>query len=382
MKQMKLGLYIHIPFCQQKCFYCDFPSHANLAHLYRPYITALCQEISGIGGVLSGDTIIDTIFIGGGTPTLLPGDCLEELLKQIQCSFAIDKQVEFSIEANPGTVDGEKLSLLRAGGVNRISFGVQAFADPLLASIGRIHSAAQASEGVTMAKQVGFTNINVDLMYGLPGQTRTQLRESILQAVQLGVTHISAYGLKVEEGTPFFALQAKDALVLPEEEEEEGMYELTTQLLPEQGFNRYEISNYGKAGYECRHNLKYWQYAPYIGLGAAAHSFWQGERVANTADVATYIQRVTSGQSPVETREIPEKGIGMAEYVFLALRTTQGLFVTNFNQYFNVDFFHYYGQVVSSLAKKELLVVTSERIYLTKIGMKYGNVVFRAFLPD
>lgn len=378
---MKIGLYIHIPFCQQKCFYCDFPSHANLAHLYRPYIAALCQEISGMGGVLSGDTI-DTIFIGGGTPTLLPTDCLQQLLEQVQHSFTLDEQVEFSIEANPGTVDEEKLTLLRAGGVNRISFGVQAFADPLLASIGRIHSAKQAIEAVTMAKQVGFTNINVDLMYGLPGQTTSQLRQSILQGAQLGVTHISAYGLKVEEGTPFFALQAQGALILPEEEEEEGMYELTTQLLPEHGFNRYEISNYGKDGYECRHNLKYWQYQPYVGVGAAAHSFWQGERVANTTDVATYIQRLTNGQSPVETREIPEIDIAMAEYVFLALRTTQGLFVGNFNQYFNVDFFHYYGQVVSSLVKKELLVVTPKQIYLTKIGMKYGNVVFRAFLPD
>jgi len=378
---MNIGLYIHIPFCQQKCLYCDFPSYANLDHLYQPYIAALCQEISGLGGVLSGNRI-DTIFIGGGTPTLLSTAQLQQLLQQIQSSFIIDQDVEFSIEANPGTVDREKLLVLQAGGVNRISFGIQTFADSLLRSIGRIHSATQAIEAVTMAQQIGFGNINIDLMYGLPGQTTAQLRASILQAVKLNVTHVSAYGLKVEEGTPFAIMEQQGRLLLPEEEDDEAMYELTTKELPEAGFKRYEISNYGKAGYECRHNLKYWRYQPYMGLGAAAHSFWQGERLANTVDVPSYIQRIQSGQLPLESRERPERSIAMAEYVFLALRTVQGLLLQNFNQYFAVDFFQHYDDVVSSLVAKGLIVVTHEQIYLTEIGMKYGNIVFRAFLPD
>lgn len=377
---MKIGLYIHIPFCLQKCLYCDFPSHANLAYLYQPYIAALCQEISGLGGVLSG-CIVDSIYIGGGTPTVLSADCLGQILQQVHDSFSIDKNAEISIEANPGTIDQEKLLVLRANGVNRISFGVQTFSDQLLLSIGRIHSAAEAIEAVNMAQQAGFSNINVDLMYGLPGQSIQQLKDSIMQAVALNVTHISAYGLKVEEGTPFDVMYQEGTLLLPDEDADEGMYELTTQLLPAKGFMRYEISNFAKAGYECSHNLKYWQYQPYVGVGAAAHSFWQKERIANIADVRTYIQRIESGQLPVDVREIPENGIAMAEYIFLALRTVQGLCVPNFNQYFSLDFFRYYEDIVSMLVDKKLVVATENQIYLTEIGMKYGNVVFGAFLP-
>ncbi|MBC8014472.1 MAG: radical SAM family heme chaperone HemW [Sporomusaceae bacterium] len=378
---MKIGLYIHIPFCQQKCLYCDFPSSANLTHLYQSYVTALCREISGLGGVLSGDTI-DTLYIGGGTPTVLSADCLQQILQQVNRSFSIDSNAEMSIEANPGTIDQEKLLVLQSGGINRISFGVQTFSDQLLSSIGRIHSAAQAIEAVTMAKQAGFNNINIDLMYGLPGQSVQQLRDSIIQAVELNVTHISAYGLKVEEGTPFAAMQDQGTLILPDEDDDEAMYELINQLLPQRGFMRYEISNFAKDGYECAHNLKYWQYQPYLGVGAAAHSFWQKERLANITDVLSYIQTVESGHLPIHMREIPKIGTAMAEYVFLALRTLQGLRVKEFNQYFKDDFFHHYGDVVSELVDKKLIVANKSRVCLTTIGMKYGNVVFGAFLPE
>ena len=378
---MKIGLYIHIPFCQQKCLYCDFPSSANLTHLYQPYVTALCREISGLGGVLSGCTI-DTLYIGGGTPTVLSADCLQQILQQVNDSFSIDSHAEMSIEANPGTINHEKLLALQSGGINRISFGVQTFSDQLLSSIGRMHSAAQAIEAVNMAKQAGFSNINLDLMYGLPGQSVQQLKESILQAVALNVTHISAYGLKVEEDTPFAAMQNQGTLMLPDEDEDEAMYDLINQLLPQKGFLRYEISNFAKEGYECAHNLKYWQYQAYLGVGAAAHSFWQTERLANTTDVLTYIQAIESGQLPIHVREIPKIGTAMAEYVFLALRTLQGLRIKEFNQYFNDDFFHHYGDVVSTLVDKKLIVADKSRIYLTPIGMKYGNIVFGAFLPE
>ena len=378
---MKIGLYIHIPFCQQKCLYCDFPSHANLTHLYQPYVAALCREISGMGGVLSG-CIVDSVYIGGGTPTVLSADGLGQVLKEIHSAFSIDKRAEISIEANPGTVDKEKLLVLRDGGVNRISFGVQTFSDSLLSSIGRIHSAAQAIESVTMAQQVGFSNINIDLMYGLPGQSIIQLEESILKAVELNVTHISAYGLKVEEGTVFATLENEGRLILPTEEEDEGMYELTTRLLPHHGFLRYEISNFAKEGYECIHNLKYWQYKPYIGIGAAAHSFVNKKRLANQSDVLSYIKAIESNQSPEEVSEIPDQGIAMAEYVFLALRTVRGLSVEHFNDYFKADFWEQYGPIVTRLIEKKLLVARENQIYLTSIGMKYGNVVFSSFLPE
>lgn len=377
---MKIGLYIHIPFCQKKCLYCDFPSHANLSHLYQPYVAALCREISDLGGVLSGN-IVDTIFIGGGTPTVLSANCLSQILQQVHASYSIDKNAEISIEANPGTIDLEKMLMLRAAGVNRISFGVQTFNDPLLLSIGRIHSATQGVEAVKMAKQAGFDNINIDLMYGLPGQTTQQLKDSILQAIKLEVMHISAYGLKVEEGTPFARMQQQGSLILPDEDTDEAMYDLTTHLLPQKGFARYEISNFALAGYECRHNLKYWQYQPYIGLGAAAHSFWKNERLANMNDVVSYIKTVEQGLLPIEVRENLEHSKAMAEYVFLALRTVQGMSVQKFNRYFNADFFTYYGDTIAMLTGKGLLMATENKIFLTEVGMKYGNVAFRAFLP-
>jgi len=377
---MKVGLYIHIPFCQQKCLYCDFPSHANLTNLYQPYVAALCREISGLGGVLSG-CIVDTIYIGGGTPTVLSVNCLSQILEQVHDSFSIEKTAEISIEANPGTVDFGKLLALRAAGVNRISFGVQTFEESLLLSIGRIHSATQGVEVVKMAQQAGFVNVNIDLMYGLPGQTTQQLSDSILQAVELDVSHISVYGLKVEDGTPFAIMQQQGALHLPDEDTDEAMYELTTQLLPQKGLARYEISNFAKIGYECHHNLKYWQYQPYIGIGAAAHSFWQKERLANMTDVAAYIRAIEQGLLPIAEREIPERSTAMAEYVFLALRTVQGMSVQKFNDYFNADFFTYYGDAIARLTGKSLILTTKDRIFLTEIGMKYGNVVFRAFLP-
>jgi oxygen-independent coproporphyrinogen-3 oxidase len=378
---MKIGLYIHIPFCQQKCLYCDFPSHANLAHLYQPYITALCQEISGWGGVLSGNCI-DTIYIGGGTPTILSADALGQILECVHTSFEVDENAEISVEANPGTIDQEKLLALQSGGVNRISFGVQSFSDSLLRTIGRIHSVAQAVEAVRLAQKVGFKNINIDLMYGLPGQTYEDLKTSVVQAIELGITHVSAYGLKVEEGTPFAKLDEQGKLRLPEEDIDEAMYVFTTEFLPQNDFIRYEISNFSKAGFECRHNLKYWQYQPYLGVGAAAHSFLQKERLSNISDVYHYITCIEKGNLPIEVREIPDAGIAMAEYIFLALRTVQGLSIQEFNNCFSCDFFQQYGKIVTKLAGQKLIEVEETQICLTTIGMKYGNVVFCAFLPE
>lgn len=377
---MKTGLYIHIPFCQQKCLYCDFPSYDNLAHLYQPYVAALCQEISGWGGVLSGD-VIDTIYIGGGTPTLLSADSLRRILECVHESFLIDENAEISVEANPGTVNQKKLLALKSGGVNRLSFGVQTFSNELLKSIGRIHTANQAIEAVIEAQKAGFDNINLDLMYGLPGQSCKDLEVSVRQAIELGVTHISAYGLKVEEGTPFAEMDKQGKLILPEEQVDEEMYNFTTEFLPRYGFMRYEISNFSKVGYECRHNLKYWQYQPYIGVGAAAHSFFQKERLSNISDVSQYISFTKKGKLPIEARENPEMGIAMAEYIFLALRTVQGLSTLEFKDYFSRDFLQQYGKIVSELTRKKLIIVSENQISLTTTGMKYGNVVFRAFLP-
>lgn len=377
----KLGVYIHIPFCRQKCLYCDFPSCADAEPLYYDYTTALCREIAGRGGILSAGKI-DTVYIGGGTPTILPDDCLLRIIDCLRSHGRIEAGAEFTVEANPGTLDSEKLAMLRACGVNRLSIGVQAFDDKLLGRAGRIHSADMAIAAVEQAAACGFDNISIDLMYGLPGQTIANFRDSLRRAAMLPVRHISAYGLKIEEGTPFAASLAAGRLELPDEAEEDAMYEAAVSFLPSQAFRRYEISNYAKAGAECRHNLKYWQYQPYLGLGAAAHSFLNKERSANTADVGEYIKRVTNGELPVESRETPEIAVAMAEYAFLALRTTLGLSFADFTGEFGMGFLVQYGKNLDRLAAQGLVAVDADSVRLTERGMKYGNIVFASFLPE
>jgi oxygen-independent coproporphyrinogen-3 oxidase len=378
---MNLGLYIHIPFCIKKCLYCDFPSMAGAEELYAAYTAALCREIAGKGGLLSSGAV-DTVYIGGGTPTALPAGCLEQVGRCLRGSVAVAPGAEFTVEANPGTLAGDKLAVLRAMGANRISLGVQAFDDRVLAAAGRIHTAAQAIEAAAAARAAGFARVSVDLMYGLPGQTPAGFRAGLERAAALPVEHISAYGLKVEEGTPFARLAAAGRLALPDEEDEEAMYDAAASFLPAHGFRRYEISNYARPGAECRHNMRYWRYGQYIGVGAAAHSFWQGERSANTADVKDYIARVTAGGEATVSRERPAPAVAMAEYAFLALRTAEGVSFADFAARFGEDFPRRYGAVAGKLAGQGLVAADGEGLRLTARGQKYGNVVFAAFLPD
>lgn len=378
---MELGVYIHIPFCLKKCFYCDFPSQQQLEHLYDDYITALCREISCQGAAFS-PAKVDTVFIGGGTPSVLPVSLLAQLLEALDAHFFIADNAEITLEANPGTLDAVKLRALKAGGVNRLSLGIQTWNDILLKNIGRIHSAQAGMQAVEMAYNAGISNINTDLMYGLPGQSLQDVEESLRMSVSLGVQHISVYGLKVEEGTRFARQLAAGTLFLPEEEVEEAMYDLAASCLPACGYPRYEISNFSRKGSECRHNLKYWRYKPYLGLGAAAHSFLHGERQANSANIEKYIRLISNGQSPVEYQERPAVGEAMAEFTFLALRTTAGLLYSDFARIFNVDFAVHFAAVIEKLERQQLLTVTKQGIFLTLRGMKFGNLAFEAFLPE
>lgn len=378
---MSIGLYLHIPFCRQKCLYCDFPSYAGCEHLYPDYATALCREIDGKGGIFSCESV-DTLYIGGGTPTLLSKLQMYDIIDGLYKRWNISDSAEFSMEANPGTVDLAKLSWLRSLGINRISFGIQSFNDRLLQNLGRIHLSQEALEAVTLAQQAGFDNINVDLMSGLPEQTPDDWAATLASAAGLGVQHISAYGLKIEEETPFFHMLEQHCLLLPSDEDDEAMYDLTAAYLPQHGFSRYEISNYAVPGRECLHNLKYWHYQPYVGLGAGAHSFTQGKRIANTANVADYIAKINRGDTPVVTVECLEQADAMAEFVFLALRTTQGVSFSDFKANFGVDFLRQFAGPVAELVQKGMLVMDKERAFLTSQGMKFGNAAFLAFLPD
>ena len=377
---MKLGVYIHIPFCRHKCAYCDFPSYSQLEHWYDRYVDALRRDIAG-QGILFPEAVVDTVYIGGGTPTVLPEKLLTGIVREVWDQFSLATDAGVSVEANPGTVTGETLVALKAAGVNRISFGVQAFDDQLLARMGRIHSANQSIEAVRLARQAGINNISIDLMVDLPGQSAADWERSLQTAVGLGVNHLSAYGLKIEEGTVFAEQFASGLLSLPDDDEQAAMYDLTNSYLAAQGYERYEISNYARPGCQCRHNLKYWRYQPYLGIGAAAHSFLGGERIANTNSVERYVDNIMQGFSPVEYRERLASTTAMAEYCFLHLRMAEGICLYDFSQQFGVSFAAVYGSAAAKLAEQDLLIITQERVRLSPLGMKYGNQVFCAFLP-
>lgn len=382
------GLYLHIPFCRQKCYYCDFPSVAlagGREKLVEPYVTALCRDIEIWQQRLTAEGYGDpaTIYIGGGTPTVLPDEIMERLLSALYLFYTNKKidECEFTVEANPGTLTEEKLHLLKRYGVNRLSIGVQSFDDECLKRIGRIHSAAEAYKSVEMAQNVGFDNISIDLIYGLPGQSFDDLRRNVSKAVSLQVQHISIYGLQVEDGTVFGKMQEQGRLQLPTDEESEKMYDYLTAELPRHGFRRYEISNFAKAGCESRHNLSYWQDIPYIGLGAGAHSYWQGQRYFTSPDIQAYITAMKEDEPHIWQMEekLTEKE-HMEEFCFLGLRTAAGISRQRFRDIFGKDLDSVYGKVLLEQANKGLLQVDEQGARLTDLGMKYGNQVFQEFL--
>ena len=379
MPQNALGIYVHIPFCRAKCSYCAFVSQVCDLSVQHSYVAALCREIAAAGGDFSVPA--DTVFLGGGTPTLLPATDLTQILQAIRETFALTEDAEISLEANPGTVDVASLKLLRQAGFNRLSLGVQSFDDQVLRGIGRIHRAAEAAQAVGMARSAGFENISMDLMFGLPLQSLNSWRETLARAVSLEPDHISAYGLKLEEQTPLALLVASGQAALPAEREEEAMYDWLNEFLPQQGFSRYEISNYARPGRECRHNLKYWRYQPYRGFGVAAHSFNGIARFANTEELSRYIARIEAGESAEEFRETLDEPDRMAEYVFLALRTTAGLSAMDFEVQFRRSFTDYFAVAIAELKKSGMLTNEKEQWRLTEKGLKLSNQAFVKFLP-
>lgn len=380
MTVQKLGLYIHIPFCRRKCFYCDFPSVAGQTSLYEAYCRALIREITDQGARFASWTV-DTVFFGGGTPTVLTAPLLIGLCRAIQQSFCLADNVEWTLEANPGTVDEAFWRELKGEGVNRISFGVQSFDDALLRRLGRIHSAQEANESIRQAAAAGFDQINLDLITGLPAQTAETFISSVKTAVKLPVCHLSVYGLTIEPGTVFAKEAAAGKLILPEEAELDRMDDFLRDYLPKEEFIRYEISNYAREGYQCRHNLKYWHYEPYLGLGAAACTFIDGERRSSEPEPAEYIRKINAGISPVVFCERPDEATAKAEMVFLALRTMPGLKFSAYHRRFAGDFFRDYQVTVDQLMKQGLVETTATSIRLTERGKKFGNQVFCAFLP-
>lgn len=385
----EFGLYIHIPFCRQKCFYCDFPSFAGREKKIDKYLQALEQECALLRQrVHSKDNARDTerkfaprtIYIGGGTPTALNAHQLAKLLEIVQNYVTVAEVEEFTVEMNPGTVDREKLLLLQQAGVNRLSVGVQSFDDNCLQKIGRIHTAQDAVDTIELAHNLGFGNISLDLIYGLPQQDREILTQSVERALTLPVQHISIYGLQLEEGTAFHRMEALGKLQLPADELVEAMHDYIVEKLPEAGYQRYEISNYALPGYESKHNLYYWQDVDYLGLGSGAHSYWQGTRYENPRGIDDYISALEAGRLPANVEEQVDRQAHMEEYCFLGLRNAAGIDKNLFQQKFGVDLFTVYGRTIEKLVAQDLLQHTAKGIALTPLGMKYGNQVFAEFL--
>ena len=377
---MEYGLYIHIPFCKQKCAYCDFPSVAGHEADMEVYTDALCKELASKGKALSSQGKAMTLYIGGGTPTALPVPLLARVIQTAQAVIPMHTDAEITVEANPGTVTLETMTMLSTLGVNRVSIGAQVFDDAILKRIGRIHTSQDIRDAVRWARAALIVNVSVDLMYGLPGQTMDVLKWSVGSSMDLAVNHISVYGLTVEDGTPFAQEKENGTLDLPSDETEEEMYDYLAETLPKFGFSRYEISNYARHDFICRHNLGYWQDRPYFGFGAAAHSYHDGRRTANTKDVGAYIKAVNHGESPAHTEETVTREKHIEEFCFLSLRTAEGIDRKKFAETFGCKMESLYQKVIDDLKAKKFLEETPTHFRLTPVGMKFGNQAFSSFL--
>lgn len=374
----KISLYIHIPFCAQKCLYCDFPSFARKDHLRKAYIEALNKEIISLREK-HNNLEINTIFIGGGTPSVLEADELECLLKEV-AKLNMAKDVEYSMECNPGNLTEEKLEVMKKYGVNRISMGLQAKQDNLLRGLGRIHNYKTFKENFLLAKKVGFNNINIDLMFGLPNQRLNEWEETLREIISLEPAHISAYSLIIEEGTAFYNLYENDKLKLPTEEEERKMYHLAKKILEENGFNQYEISNYAKEGKECRHNLAYWNMDNWIGVGSAAASYINGKRIKNISSVEEYINSINEKGEAVEEIINNSKNDNMEEFMFMGLRKINGIDENEFKKRFSMNINDVYGEILNKYIDEGLLIRDSGRIFLSEKGIEISNIIMADFL--
>lgn len=371
------SIYIHIPFCARKCLYCDFTSYPGMESLFADYVDALRHEIRQDADRYSGNRI-STIYLGGGTPVILPPDALSGILDEIHESFTMEKDAEITIETNPGMpVDYRRLW---DAGFNRLSMGVQSFHDDELSLLGRIHSSDDAICAYESARNAGFSNISIDLMYGTPGQTIASWMKTLHQAVGLSPEHISLYSLTVEEGTPFHRMMEQGNLLLPGDNIETDMYEAAIQTLTESGFEQYEISSFAKPGFRCRHNITYWRNEPYFGFGTGATSYLDGVRASNTASVDDYIRRVRRGESSIDTSEALGERESMGETVFLGLRMSDGVDICAFERRYGTSIYEVFGEQIEMLSTKEMLTECKGFLHLTRRGLLFSNDVFAEFV--
>lgn len=373
------GIYIHIPFCVKKCNYCDFPSYSGLEGIFHNYAQAVCTEMERAARQY-GRLCADTVFIGGGTPSLLPAEEISLILDGLYRSFMVSRDAEITLEANPGTVSRDKAGVWKDLGINRISIGLQAAQDRLLQSMGRIHSREMFLESVDLLKEYGFDNINADIIFGVPGQTMADWIETTELVLASGVCHISAYSLQIEEGTVWFQLHEAGKLPEADEELEREMYHWIIARLNKAGFRHYEISNFARPGFECRHNLKYWTGRPYLGIGSAAHSLIGKERLANTEHPVEYIRQIRENVSHRACCEILGPKEELSERFFLGLRLIDGVSLPGLQAEFGQEAVGIYGDTIRRLESKGLVTVDGDMLRLTRRGLDYANQVWMEFV--
>ena len=379
MKTKKIELYIHIPFCKSKCRYCDFCSFRADEETIHAYLGKLKEELI-FWGKKSAEREVATIFIGGGTPSYLREQDIEMICETVFKYFHVCKDAEITIEANPGTVDLSKLRTYRESGINRISFGLQSTIKEELEYLGRIHTYEEFLQSFEWARQAGFSNINVDLMSAIPKQTLTSYEENLRKIAKLSPEHISAYSLIIEEGTPFYEDEQLEDL-LPSEEDEVLMYQMTEEILKEYGYDKYEISNYAKPGFESQHNLGYWSHISYLGVGLNASSYLEERRFENSSDMREYLKIQSFGEAyekacPLTIHE------QMEEFMFLGLRRTKGISKQEFMKRFACSMDSVYEKPLKEAMKQGMLCEEGDRIFLTPEGTLVSNQVLCEFLFD
>lgn len=386
---MYLQLYLHFPFCKRKCFYCDFCSSAQPAQTVQAYCNALEKEIALMGRKYA-DFEVSTVFLGGGTPSLVPAGLMAGVLDTLQKSFRILPTAEFTSEANPGAVTREWLEMAAAHGLNRLSLGVQAAQDGLLQSIGRIHTWADAEAAVRMARSSGIRNLNLDAMFGLPNQTEKDYLDTLAAFRDLGAEHISAYSLILEEGTTLHRMVEEGSVLLPDEDDTAAMYESGINWLAKNGYERYEVSNFAKPGFECRHNLGYWQGEWYLGMGVAAHSMLPSEREGafclrkgNGTDVPAYIQALNEGRgAPADSIDWISPKEAMFETMMLGLRTTIGVDAKVFERRYGQSLQTRWGNELNKLEREKLACWKENRFVLTPRGLAVQNEVLLRLMDE
>ena len=377
----ELGIYIHIPFCKQKCFYCDFISFPTQQEQIKTYIECVKREIQQRAKQRKEKEYqVTTIYIGGGTPSYIDATYIEELLQEIRKHYRLGKQVEMTVEVNPGTVTEEKLQKYKEAGVNRISIGLQSTCNERLKQIGRIHTYEDFLATYQLVRKIGIQNCNVDLILGLPMQTIKEIEESIQKIIDLNPEHISTYSLIFEENTILEKKIQTGEYKLPEEEQEREMYWLIKKRLEEVGYLHYEISNFAKKGYESKHNSNCWEQKEYLGFGLAAHSYYCNMRFSNTEVLEEYIKNIENMEAIREIHEIQSKEEKQKEYMLLGLRKIEGVSISKFKQIFIQNPIYLYHTEIEKLVKEELIEVDLDNIRLTKKGIDLANLVWEEFI--